>query len=98
VNANSAAPLEWAPEATDAVRALAVSGRSAYVGGLFDGVGGRARESAAAIDMATGAIADWDPSVQGFGGVDALLAAGSTVYLAGDSEWWEAKHVRLSQR
>lgn len=59
----------WAPPVSGVVLALALSGRTLYVGGNFSSVGGRSRNRLAAVDAVTGeVVAGFDPDV-GFGGV-----------------------------
>ncbi|GIW09479.1 MAG: hypothetical protein KatS3mg061_0536 [Dehalococcoidia bacterium] len=62
--------------------ALAVSGSTVYVGGLFTSVGGQARNYLAALDAATGNVTSWNPNANG--SVYALAVSGSTVYVGGD--------------
>ena len=75
-------------DSTPAVSAIAVSGSTVYLGGLFRSIGGEARDNIAAIDAATGKATAWDPdpSLVGtfVGTVGTLAVSGSTVYVGGD--------------
>ena len=63
------------------VDALALSGKTLYVGGSFDSIGGRQRTNIAALDATTGRSTDWSPNASG--PVDALRVSGDTVYAGG---------------
>ncbi|MDG4822336.1 hypothetical protein O7635_10785 [Asanoa sp. WMMD1127] len=56
VNARTGALLGWAPSANSTVRAIAVSGRSVFVGGAFTAIGTAGRDSLARLDASTGAV------------------------------------------
>ena len=77
----------WDPNANGDVNALAVSGSTVYLGGLFNGAnainGSVTRNRAAAVDATTGVATGWNPDV-GNGVVMALAVSGSTVYLGGN--------------
>jgi hypothetical protein len=67
------------------VRALAVVGKTLYVGGEFDSVGGKPRVNLAAFDTNTGDLLPWNPRAEsGISGVTALSASGNTLYVGGD--------------
>jgi hypothetical protein len=96
VDATTGLPTSWIPtiHSTGAgggsvISALAVSGSSLYVGGLFDMVDSTARSDAAAIDVDTAATLEpWNPNPGTSDGlfipsVSTLAVSGSTVYLAG---------------
>jgi trimeric autotransporter adhesin len=71
---------------TSAVNALAVSGDGGtlYVGGAFDSIGDQERHNLAAINLATGAVTNFDPAGLGTDGqVFALKVSGSQVYVGG---------------
>lgn len=82
VNTNNA--TSWDPNADNAVRALAVSGSSVYVGGDFQNIGTQARSRIAKLNAATGIATNWDPSAQN-GGVFTIAVSpnGNTVYAGG---------------
>ena len=67
--------------------AVAVSGSTVYLGGYFARVGGQPRAGLAAVDVASGAVTDWNPGVTGYPGVGpdvrALAVNGQTVYAGG---------------
>jgi hypothetical protein len=70
-----------------AVNAVAVSndGRTLYVGGAFDHIGGQPRNNLAAIDLTTGQVTRFDPAGLGTDGpVHALEVAGTQVYVGGE--------------
>jgi trimeric autotransporter adhesin len=81
--------LNWAPEMSADVQAIAVSGDSVYVGGGFTQVkpaGGSwtNRGRLAAFDATgTGALLPWAPAV-GNSNVFSLAVTGDTVYVGGD--------------
>lgn len=102
-DAVSGAPTAWNPNVYNGrlsltstsfdfptVSALAVSGRTVYVGGLYDKIGGQVRTNLAALDAVTGAVTSWNPAINHFGAsffglnqVCALAVSGSTVYVGG---------------
>jgi trimeric autotransporter adhesin len=61
---------------------LALQGKTLYVGGAFDRIGGEQRKLIASLDADTGAISPWHPSASG-DHVETILATGSTVYVGG---------------
>ena len=67
---------------TTVVSALAVSGRTVYVGGSFNRIGGGVRHRIAALAVATGRATGWNPGANG--AVCALALSGSTVYAGGN--------------
>jgi hypothetical protein len=64
------------------VQALALDGKTLYVGGGFDRIGGEQRKLVASLDAETGAINPWHPSASG-NVVDAIAVTGSVVYVGG---------------
>jgi hypothetical protein len=68
---------------------IATDGTTVYVGGHFVTVGGKSRNSLAAIDARTGRITSWHPKVSGplqagLGEVRALAVVGTTLYVGGE--------------
>jgi hypothetical protein len=67
------------------VGAMAVSGSTVYVGGVFTSVGGQSRNNLAALDATTGLATSWDPNPNSSDfGTTALTVDGSNVYVSGD--------------
>jgi hypothetical protein len=77
---------DFDPKADGYVRCLCIYGNSLYVGGDFSNIGGQTRSCLAAIDPVTGQDSSfWDAQV-GVSGqlrVQALVAAGNTMYVGG---------------
>jgi LPXTG-site transpeptidase (sortase) family protein len=71
----------WNPSANLWVYALAVSGNTVYVGGIFTAIGGQWRNNIAALDATTGSATVWNPNANDT--VRALAVSGSTVYAGG---------------
>ncbi len=63
------------------IEAIAVAGRTVYVGGAFTEVGHQPRGNAAAINALTGGALDWNPGADGV--VWSLAASGSEVFVGG---------------
>ncbi|MGI9089165.1 MAG: beta strand repeat-containing protein [Chthoniobacterales bacterium] len=63
------------------IGALAISGSTLYVGGLFDTIGGQPRKYLAGLNTADGMATAFDPEPNG--NIFALAILGSTVYVAG---------------
>jgi hypothetical protein len=61
---------------------LALEGKTLYVGGAFDSIGGVRRQLVASLDADTGAINPWHPSASG-DHVEAIAVTGSVVYVGG---------------
>jgi hypothetical protein len=87
--AQSNTPLTNFPTFNNNIRAVAVSGTTIYVGGIFtqatnSPVNGGAtvtRNNIAAIDATTGAILPWDPNLNN--AVQDIFVNGTTVYVGG---------------
>lgn len=67
--------------ACGSVYALAVSGSTVYVGGIFDTIGGQRRNYIAGLNAADGTATTFNPNANN--SVFALAVSGSTVYAAG---------------
>lgn len=65
------------------VEELALEGKTLYVGGAFDSIGGERRKLIASLDADTGAINPWRPSASG-DHVNAIAVTGSIVYVGGN--------------
>jgi trimeric autotransporter adhesin len=65
------------------IRALALSGNNAYVGGDFDTIGGQKRQGLACIDTATGSATNWNPANGNAVNVYALSVKYNRVYVGG---------------
>jgi hypothetical protein len=74
---------ETGSQSNPGVYALAVSGSTLYVGGLFNKVNGSYRDNLAAFNTSTGALTSWQPSA--YGKVNAIAAApnGQEIYIGG---------------
>jgi hypothetical protein len=71
----------WDPQAGGEVDALVAQGKSLYVGGQFDQMGGQSRSNVAALDLKTGEATDWAPEADG--PVAALASDAGAVYVGG---------------
>ena len=74
----------WNADITNSDLALALSGRTLYVGGLFHGfqsIGSEGRNYIAAVDADTGIVSAWNPDADG--AVSSIAVAGDVVYLGG---------------
>ena len=71
------------------IKDLSVGAGTVYVGGIFENIGGQARNGLAAVDAASGMATGWNPNPEVapyFSGppvVAGLLASGSVVYVGG---------------
>ncbi|HEY5913719.1 MAG TPA: hypothetical protein VJA21_24285 [Verrucomicrobiae bacterium] len=73
----------WAPSASGGwVDALVLSGGKLYLGGSFTNVNGATRNRAAAIDSASGALAEWNPNLNG--AVRTMVLDGTNIFLGGE--------------
>ena len=80
LDASTGAATSWDPNADMSVNAIAVSGDSIYVGGLFNTVGGQPRSKIARLD-GTGAAMNWNPGANGE--VSCLALGPGRVYAGG---------------
>jgi hypothetical protein len=92
-------PTEWRADANERIYSIARSESTIYVAGRFDSIGGQHRQAVAALDVATGAVRDWNP---GLGSTDCsgsgdcsylefVMADDEKVYLGGVFDrvgWW----------
>jgi len=89
IDAKTGQLTAWNPQVCGArftgVDALAVSGSTVYIGGLFASVGGLERYSVAAIDAVTGEPTSWNPKVGDYWRVYSLAVSGSTFTSADSS-------------
>ena len=100
VDTSTGLPTEWNPfpqaqgYANPSIRALCISGSTAYVGGYFTSMGVQWRNNVAAIDTSTGLPTAWNPNANGRADLDntdypvdrsvyALAVSDSTVYVGG---------------
>ena len=96
LNATTGTALDWNPGASHPsgeydnpldVSALRVAGRTVYVAGGFQTIGGRSRGGLAALDAESGAVEEWDPapadSLVPHPVVLTLLVEGCEVYVGG---------------
>jgi hypothetical protein len=78
---------DWNPSANAAATAFLSCGDTLFVGGMFNEVGGQARNGLAAIDATTGAVLPWDPNVSsyfdGYFPVYAMARNQDAIYLGG---------------
>jgi len=74
----------WDPGAGGTVETLGLSGGVLYAGGAFTSVNGVTRRNVAALDLASGAAAAWDPDANGAVRALVLNSAGTTLYAGGE--------------
>jgi len=82
VDAATATPSSWNPDADGPVNTLALGAGVIYAGGDFGSIGGQIRGRVAAVDAATGAAtgaADWPPIT--FSSVQAVAAGAGVIYV-----------------
>ena len=89
VDASTAALNGWNPnlslnELGGRVDAMAVSGSTVYLGGIFDHLNGGsvARDYLASVDATTGVATSWNPEPNS--NIKAMELSGSTLYVAGE--------------
>jgi hypothetical protein len=75
---------------------LKIDGDTAYVGGRFHSLGGQPRNHLGSVDLASGAVTDWNPAVSQFSSaiVRSLEILDGIVYFGGDF-WSVAGQQRL---
>ena len=80
-----AADLSFAGSTNNTVTSLASDGQgTVFVGGTFGTVNGATRKGLAAVDVVTGALRPWAPSIVAPGQVDALAYRDGAVYAGGN--------------
>jgi len=86
LDATTGLATTWNPDSRGGfgggVRAIALRGDVAYVGGDFTSIGGQARRFLAALDTTSGAATPWNPDLDE--DVRALALGASSVYVGGD--------------
>lgn len=66
VDLQTGALLAWNPAANKSIQTIAVSGETAYLGGLFTTLSGAAHEHLGAVDATSGAVlGSWTPQANG---------------------------------
>ena len=73
---------QWAPDPNGTIVALAVSGRTVYVGGNYTMIGGQSRWFLSAVDARTGRVTAWDPHPDA--AVWSVLVSNRRLYVGGD--------------
>jgi hypothetical protein len=70
---------------TATIKSMVLDGSTLYVGGLFDTIGGTARECLAALDVTTGTVLSWSADLSTTAGDEAtaLLLVGTDLYVGG---------------
>jgi len=80
LNADGTLDPVFHPDADRYVGTLATSATAIYAAGIFATIGGQARDGLAAIDIATGNVTGWSPSVPS---VQAIAESGSVIFVGG---------------
>jgi hypothetical protein len=84
IDAGTAAIRGFNPNTAGEVDVIARQNGALYLGGHLGTVGGQPRSDVAAVDSSTGAVLAFDAQVHTqFGGIQALLATPSAVYIGG---------------
>jgi hypothetical protein len=78
-----AADLNFRGSVNATVNTLATDGSQIFLGGMFDSVNGANRVGLASLDLATGNLRSWNPTVN-LGQVDALAYSGGYVFAGGN--------------
>jgi putative cell wall-binding protein len=66
------------------VESLLKDGTTLYVGGSFSTLGGQPRSGLGAINLTTGTVTSWDPSVEPGAPVTDMALSGTTLFIGGD--------------
>jgi hypothetical protein len=82
VNARSGSLLAWNTRADGDVESLLLRGRTLYLGGSFQHVGGRTRHSLASVDAASGGATTFKTVIAN-GDVTGLVAGTRSIFAVG---------------
>ena len=85
LNADGSVDATFQINADGTVLAIAVSGSTAYISGMFSHVGAQQRYGVAAIDIDTGTVLPWNPGAEP-AYISALAIGEGTVYIGGAFE------------
>ncbi|MFN8588367.1 MAG: T9SS type A sorting domain-containing protein [Candidatus Eisenbacteria bacterium] len=84
VSATTGQYLSWNANTNGMVTRLAVHGNTLYALGGFSLVGGASHSGLAAIDVASGAVSAWNPTVSvAASSLSNMIVRGSTIYVSG---------------
>jgi hypothetical protein len=78
------ASQRWLVHADGNVQAVGIAGRLAYCGGHGALAGSQTRKKIFAVDVASGALAAWNPGMNSSVGVRVILVYGSKISIGGD--------------
>src|SRR5207249_11283730 len=81
LDAQTAEPTDWDPDADDVIYALTVVGNTVFAGGWFNTVGNLPRNSLAAIDLLSGKATPWVARADRL--VLALAVSGNDLFAGG---------------
>ncbi len=92
INSNKTLDMDWDPNLSGPVRALALSGTKLYIGGDFNTIGGVTRNKIAAVDASTGCglacrgavDSSFNPDSKGIVRALAISNDGKTIYAGGE--------------